>query len=86
MKKYQHVYKYLHEGEKIEVETDYDVRIMLMDLANFRNYQKARPYFRYGGVVTKSPSYIRVPKTGTWYIVVEKVDTKSKPHYSISIV
>ncbi|SDN85517.1 protein of unknown function [Alkalicoccus daliensis] len=81
------LYRYLREGDTLEVDADDEVQVYLMDLTNFRKYQSSQSFFRYGGKITRSPSRIKVPKTGPWYIVVNSSEHRKKPvHYTISFI
>ncbi len=44
--------------------------VLVLDDANFRNFQAGLQYQYYGGYYTRSPAVIRPPWAGRWHVVV----------------
>ena len=45
--------------------------VMIMDTANYRNYQRGRAFRYFGGHYDQSPAVIRPPTPGRWHLVVD---------------
>ena len=70
--------EYLHkafdlaEGDIVEVTlTGNAANILLLDDANFHNYQQGKPYRYSGGYARTSPFRIQAPRPGRWHLVVD---------------
>jgi hypothetical protein len=61
----------LQAGDIVEVTLDAPANVMLLDPANFSNYENGLSYRYHGGHVTESPAEIHTPRSGTWYVVVD---------------
>ncbi|WP_147803827.1 DUF1883 domain-containing protein [Alkalicoccus halolimnae] len=83
--KYRYVERYLYKDQRVRVYLDSEAKVLLMDLPNFRKYRENKPCFSYGGMVKKSPAYLKVPHNGFWYVVVESPVKKGTVRYTVSI-
>ncbi len=45
--------------------------VQLMDSSNFSNYKAGRRYTYHGGHATRSPVRLSVPRSGTWYVIID---------------
>lgn len=81
---YSCVYRYLHKGDFVEVYTDDEMSMYLMDLFNYRRYEAGKPHSKHGGRIKHSPGRLKVPETGSWYVVIESPSKGAK--YTLSIV
>jgi hypothetical protein len=70
--------EYLHrefdlaEGDVVEVTLGGNAaNVLLLDSANFSNYQKGLPYHYSGGYARTSPFRIQAPHPGHWHLVVD---------------
>jgi hypothetical protein len=70
--------EYLHkefdlaEGDIVEVTLAGNAaNVLLLDAANFENYQQGKPYRYYGGYARTSPFRIQAPGPGRWHLVVD---------------
>ena len=62
----------LSEGDVVEVTLAGNAaNVLLLDPANFSNYQQGRPYTYYGGYARTSPFRIQAPRPGRWHLVVD---------------
>jgi hypothetical protein len=59
------------EGDVAEVTLDRAANVLLMDPANYDQYNHGRSYKYDGGYATKSPVRLAIPKTGHWHVVVD---------------
>lgn len=83
-KSHRCIYRYLQKGDRVEIYVDGDVSLYLMNLCNYRKYEADRPYYAYGGKVRGPFGYLKIPQTGSWYVVVEAGNRRSE--YSISFI
>jgi len=58
-------------GSTVVVTLDKQANVQLLDTTNFSNYKSGRRYTYFGGLATKSPARITVPRDGHWYVVVD---------------
>lgn len=70
--------EYLHkefdlaEGDIVEVTLAGNAaNVLLLDAANFQDYQQGKPYRYYGGYARTSPFRIQAPRPGRWHLVVD---------------
>lgn len=45
--------------------------VRLMDQSNFNSYKAGRKHHYYGGLATKSPIRLKVPRSGAWHVTVD---------------
>ena len=66
---------------KLNVQTN----VYVVDSANWSNLRNGRP-FHYvdGGHATHSPILVRVPRAGTWWIVIEGIPGR-RVNYEIAV-
>jgi hypothetical protein len=60
----------LQAGDLVEVTLDAPANVMLLDPANFSNYEDGLSYRYHGGYVVESPARLVTPRSGTWHVVV----------------
>jgi hypothetical protein len=60
----------LQAGDIVEVNLDAPANVMLLDPANFANYQDGLSYRYHGGHAEESPVRLVTPRGGTWHVVV----------------
>jgi hypothetical protein len=59
------------QGDIVEVTLDRAANVLLIDPANYHEYNHGRNYRYYGGYTTKSPVRLAVPRAGRWHVVVD---------------
>lgn len=62
----------LQRGQIVEVILKGSAaNVQLMDSSNFSNYKAGRRFTYHGGHATRSPVRLPVPRSGTWYVVID---------------
>jgi hypothetical protein len=59
--------------------------VRLMDGANFRNYRAGRRHRYLGGLVTRSPFRMVIPRAGHWYVTVDLAGLRGQVKSSVQI-
>lgn len=67
----------LEKGSTVVVTLSTAANVRLMDSANFYAYKNGRNHRYGGGLVTKTPFRIRVPRTGGWYLTIDLVGLRA---------
>lgn len=67
----------LEKGSTVVVTLSTAANVRLMDSANFNAYKNGRNHRYSGGLVTKTPFRIRVPRTGAWYLTIDLVGLRA---------
>ncbi len=60
--------------------------VRLLDSANFQNYKSGRRHTYYGGLMTRSPSEIPIPHSGTWHIAADMQGLRGQSRTSVQVV
>lgn len=70
--KFQH-YDLGHKsrGEIVEVTLTAAANVRLMDTSNFNSYRNGRRHQYHGGLITRSPFRIAIPRSGHWHLTVD---------------
>lgn len=77
----------LEKGATIVVALNTSANVRLLDSTNFSAYKSNRNHrIAGGGLVTKTPFRIRVPRTGSWYLTIDLIGLKdSTVRHSASV-
>jgi len=67
----------LERGSTIVVTLSTAANVRLMDSTNFNAYKNGRNHRYTGGLVTKTPFRITVPRTGSWYLTIDLMGLKA---------
>ena len=63
---------YRRAGEIVEVRLrGKAANVQLMDSNNFANYRSGRRYRYWGGLVTRSPYIVEIPRSGNWHVAID---------------
>lgn len=75
---YQYHWNRLEKGSTVVVRLSTAANVRLMNSTNFNAYKNGRNH-RYsgGGLVTKTPFRIRIPRTGRWYVTIDLMGLKA---------
>ncbi|MFA7494017.1 MAG: DUF1883 domain-containing protein [Proteiniphilum sp.] len=57
-----------------------------MDTSNYNSYKNGRRHTYYGGLMTKSPAVIGVPRTGHWYVTVDLQGLRGSVRSSVRVL
>ena len=60
--------------------------VRLLDSANLQNYRAGRRHQYYGGLITKTPARLTIPRTGTWYVTVDLQGLRGQVRSSIRVI
>ena len=58
-------------GEIVEVKLTSGANVRLMDQQNFQSYKAGRKHRYHGGLATKSPVRLQIPRSGHWHVAVD---------------
>lgn len=59
-------------GEIVEITLSGSAaNVLLMDSSNFQSYRNGREHRYFGGLATKSPVRLQIPRSGNWHIAVD---------------
>ncbi len=61
----------LQAGDIVEVTLDAPANVLLLDPANFSDYESGLSYRYHGGHAETSPVRLSPPRPGTWHVVVD---------------
>ena len=72
MKFIHHNLGYLQAGEVVEVNLAGNAaNVRLLDSVNLSSYKRGRRHRYYGGLVTRSPVRLAIPRSGNWHVAVD---------------
>ena len=60
--------------------------VRLLDSTNFQNYKSGRRHNYYGGLMTRSPAEIPIPRSGTWHVAVDMQGLRGQSRASVQVV
>jgi len=75
----------VHGPVIVRVRLDAQASVLLLDPANYSNFQQGQPYKYMGGWYTHNPVEIPVPCSGDWYILVG-TNGNGRVRYTVDIV
>jgi hypothetical protein len=56
---------------EVVVTLDKQANVQLINSSNYSNYANGRRYQYFGGLMTKSPATIAVPRDGHWNVAID---------------
>ena len=78
---------YRKGGEVVEVSlTGSAANVRLMDSSNFNAYKSGRQHRYRGGLVKRSPSHLRIPHSGHWYVTVDMQGLRGRTNASVRVL
>ena len=87
MKYNYYQYNNLQRGDVVEVTLSGSAaNVRLLDSANYQNYRSGRRHRYYGGLVKRSPTRIPIPRSGTWYVVVDMQGLRGTTRSSVRVI
>lgn len=77
----------LKRGDRVQVTLSGSAaNVRLMDTSNYNSYKNGRRHTYYGGLMTKSPAVIGVPRTGQWYVTVDLQGLRGTVRSSVRVL
>ncbi len=77
----------LKGGEIVEVTLRRNAaNVRLLDSSNFQNYKSGRRHIFYGGYVKKSPYKVKVPRSGSWHVVIDLGGYPGRINSSVNVL
>ncbi len=77
----------LSRGTTIEVTLRGNAaNVRLLDSSNFQKYKAGRKHQYYGGLVSRSPTRLTVPRNGHWHVTVDMQGLRGQVRSSIRIL
>lgn len=87
------VVNYLHSdlghrsrGDVLVVTLTRGANVRLLDPGNFSNYKRGKQHKFYGGLATKSPARIPIPRSGRWHAIVDMQGLRGSARAGFSVV
>lgn len=77
----------LKGGEKVQVTLSGNAaNVRLLDSSNYQSYKSGRRHNYYGGLITKSPVILQVPRSGHWYVTVDMQGLRGEVRTSVKVL
>jgi len=86
MANHLHSRLFLKQGDVVEVASDTQANVTLMDDSNYSNYKSGRSYNYYGGFFTHFPAQLAPPRSGYWNVVLDLGGGQAGVRHSIRVV
>jgi hypothetical protein len=78
---------YRRAGEIVQVRLrGSSANVMLVDASNLSNYKAGRRVSGLGGLVTRSPYQLAIPRSGTWYVLVTMDGLRGSTSASVQVI
>jgi Uncharacterized protein containing a TIR (Toll-Interleukin 1-resistance) domain len=77
----------LKSGDRVQVTLSGNAaNVRLMDTSNYNSYKNGRRYTYCGGLVTKSPVVLGVPRSAHWYVTVDLQGLRGSVRSSVRVL
>jgi hypothetical protein len=69
----EHLHKrlFLKDGDLVEVDSDTQANVLLLDDSDYSNYKAGRSYQYFGGFFTYFPARLSPPRSGYWNVILD---------------
>ena len=83
-----HLHKrlFLKDGDVVEVNSDTQANVILMDDSEYANYQAGRSHRYYGGFFTHFPATLVPPHSGYWNVVLDLGGGQATVRHSMRVI
>jgi len=83
-----HLHKrlFLKDGDAVEVDSDTQANVVLMDDSEYSNYKAGRSHRYYGGFFTAFPATLAPPPWGYWNVVLDLGGGRANVRHSMRVV
>ena len=84
----QHLHKreFLKDGDVVEVASDTQANVFLLDDTNYSNYRTGQSYRYHGGFFTHFPARLSPPHSGYWNVVLDLGGGQATIRHSIRVI
>lgn len=73
-------------GDVLVVTLTRGANVRLLDTGNFSSYTRGKQHKFYGGLATKSPARIPIPRSGHWHAVVDMQGLRGSTRAGFSVI
>ena len=77
---------FLQDGDVVEVDSDTQANVLLMDDSDYANYKSGRSYHYYGGFFTDFPARLAPPRSGYWNVVLNLGGGHATVRHSMRVI
>ena len=77
---------FLNNGDVVEIDSDTQANVRLMDDVDYSNYKAGREHHYYGGYFTHFPARLNPPHSGYWNVVLDLGVDQATVHHSIRVL
>jgi hypothetical protein len=77
---------FLRDGDLVEVNSDTQANVTLLDDAAYAAYKAGRSYQYYGGFFREFPARLAPPRSGYWNVVLDLGGGQATVRHSIRVV
>ena len=77
---------FLRDGDVVEVNSDTQANVHLMDDSDYSNYNAGRSYHYYGGFFTHFPARLTPPHSGYWNVVLDLGGRQANVRHSMRVI
>jgi len=83
-----HLHKrlFLKDGDVVEVNSDTQANVILVDDSDYSNYQNGGSYQYYGGFFTHFPARLAPPHSGYWNVVLDLGGRQATVRHSMRVI
>ena len=86
MADYLHQRLFLQDGDVVEVDSDVQANVILMDDSDYANYKQRRSHQYYGGFFTHFPARLTPPHSGYWNVVLDLGGGEASVRHSMRVI
>jgi Domain of unknown function (DUF1883). len=74
---------FCNKGEVAEITLSSAANVILLDYTNLHKYKNSMKFEYHGGHANVSPYKIKIPESGTWYVVIDGYSGTIKASVSV---
>jgi len=77
---------FIQDGDVVEVSSDTQANVLLMDDSDYSNYKSRLSYQYYGGFFTHFPARLAPPRSGYWNVILDLGGGNATVRHSIRVL
>ncbi len=78
---------HVERGSVVEVTLDDSAaKVRLLDSSDFSNYKNGRRHSYIGGLATRSPVRLQVPRSGSWHVAIDMQGLRGSVRSGIRVI